>query len=146
MPDKRFAIIRSLGHSHAFCLVFVPLEYIPTIPPHFTYVIVFLGETIDVYIEGDICGNIICIMSKNTPVSQKQDKKQENDPMETTLFPITCHYSVNLQTVNITSIECNKQSFFSQGQFNKADCKFTTFSDPTILKCCSALNRMNLSV
>ena len=30
----------SLGHSHSFYVVFVPLEYVPSIPPHYTYVIV----------------------------------------------------------------------------------------------------------
>ena len=26
----------SIGHSHAFYVIFVPLEYVPTIPPHST--------------------------------------------------------------------------------------------------------------
>ena len=28
----------SSGHFHAFCVIFVPLDYIPTEPPHSTYV------------------------------------------------------------------------------------------------------------
>ena len=33
-------IVVSSGHSRAFYVVFVPLEYIPSIPPHSTYIIV----------------------------------------------------------------------------------------------------------
>ena len=29
-----------MGHFCAFCFVFVPLEYVPNVPPHSTYVIV----------------------------------------------------------------------------------------------------------
>ena len=32
------------------------------------------------------CCDTICILSKNTPVEQKQKKKHENDPRETTIF------------------------------------------------------------
>ena len=67
-------LVVSSGPFHAFHVVFLPLEYIPTIPPHSTYVIVvsyFLkskrarnilappfpqrraGKTIDVYIYND---------------------------------------------------------------------------------------------
>ena len=31
-------LLFSIGHSRAFYVVFVPLEYVPTIPPHSTYV------------------------------------------------------------------------------------------------------------
>ena len=34
----------SIGHSCAFYVVLVPPEYIPSVPPHFTYVIVFLSN------------------------------------------------------------------------------------------------------
>ena len=37
-------IVVSIGHFAAFYVVLVPLEYIPTLPPHFTYVIVFVKE------------------------------------------------------------------------------------------------------
>ena len=37
-------VVVSIGHFAAFYVVLVPLEYIPTIPPHSTYVIVFEGE------------------------------------------------------------------------------------------------------
>ena len=40
------ALLSPFGPSRAFCLVFVPLEYIPNIPPHFTYIIVFLSEVV----------------------------------------------------------------------------------------------------
>ena len=67
--QDRFGVV-SIGSfsCFSFCLLFVPLEYIPNIPPHFTYVIVFLSlQTIDVYINKDVkyC-NIVCIMSENT--------------------------------------------------------------------------------
>ena len=45
----------SFGHFCALCVVFVPLEYILNIPPHFTYVMVFLSaQTIDVYMNKDV--------------------------------------------------------------------------------------------
>ena len=35
---KRTKVV-SIGHSHTFYVVFVPLEYVPTIPPHSSCVI-----------------------------------------------------------------------------------------------------------
>ena len=49
-----------------FCLDFPPLEYIPTKPPHSTYVIIYLlrkRKIIDVYINKGF--DTICILSKN---------------------------------------------------------------------------------
>ena len=37
-------IVVSIGRFAAFYIVLVLLEYIPTIPPHFTYVIVFVKK------------------------------------------------------------------------------------------------------
>ena len=72
-----------IGHSCAFYVVFVWLEYIPSIPPHSTYVIIICfvleavgsGLTIDVCIYKDnnaftilmfkYC-DTICILTKNT--------------------------------------------------------------------------------
>ena len=50
-------LVISIGHSPAFYVLFVPLEYIPSIPPHSTYVIVIhtFGErgTIELHLQGD---------------------------------------------------------------------------------------------
>ena len=57
----------SSGHFHAFHVVFVPLEYIPTIPPHSTYIIVlsYFSEVKTArYVLRKI--NKICIFSQNT--------------------------------------------------------------------------------
>ena len=47
----------SIGHSPAFYVVFVPLEYIPSIPSHSTYVIVIrtfrVWVTIYLNLQGD---------------------------------------------------------------------------------------------
>ena len=34
----------SIGHSRAFNVALVPLEYIPSVPPHSTYIIVFVKK------------------------------------------------------------------------------------------------------
>ena len=44
-------LVVSIGHSPAFYVVLVPLEYIPTILPHSTYVIVFLKSYFNNWIE-----------------------------------------------------------------------------------------------
>ena len=40
LNSKRVLVV-SIGHSHDFYIVLVPLEYILSIPPHCTYAIVF---------------------------------------------------------------------------------------------------------
>ena len=49
----------SSGHSRAFYVVFVPLKYILSMPPHSTYVIVvhdFLEWiTIELHLQGEQC-------------------------------------------------------------------------------------------
>ena len=49
-------IVVSIGHCRAFYVVLDPLEYIPTIPPHSTYVIVIRTfrewVTIELHLEG----------------------------------------------------------------------------------------------
>ena len=60
-------LVASSGHFHAFHVVFVPLEYIPTIPPHSTYIIVlsYFSEVKTArYVLRKI--NKICIFSQNT--------------------------------------------------------------------------------
>ena len=42
MHGCRKNLVVSIGHFPAFYVVFVPLEYISTIPPHSNYVIVFV--------------------------------------------------------------------------------------------------------
>ena len=69
MPDKFYRIdpwsqntspqwpVVSIGHSGAFYVAFVPLEYIPCKPPHSTYVIVICTfrewVTIDLQLDGE---------------------------------------------------------------------------------------------
>ena len=51
-----------VGVIHAFCLDFPPLEYIPIIPPHSTYLIVLgiaQGKIIDVYNDKDIATQFV---------------------------------------------------------------------------------------
>ena len=58
----------SIGHSHAFYVVSVPLEYIPSIPSYSTYVIAFLHIHRLTFALGHSSFDIICILNTNTSV------------------------------------------------------------------------------
>ena len=76
LPQSIFKLVLTvvfIGHSHAFFVVYVPLEYIQSIPPHSTYVIVyFVGarkmSILSCHLEHDLVQEV---MSSNPAVASK---------------------------------------------------------------------------
>ena len=102
-----------MGQFHAFCIYFVPLEYIPTIPPHSTYVIVQntnYATTFNVLIHVDIYA-----FSVNTLVRNNEDvgrmgrysrnilQLNETNTKSTKLTQLRLLHTIFLQTLHLPS-------------------------------------------
>ena len=59
-------VVVSNGSFHAFHVVFLPLEYIPSIPPHFTYVVV----------------NGLCLFKIKTAKYKRREIQSEYTPVD----------------------------------------------------------------
>ena len=79
----------SIWSLSCFCLVIVPLEYIPTIPLHSIYVIVSCFVLFKSYECPHSVGSSFHneeVYAGYTPVEQLQDKKHKNDPRRLLIF------------------------------------------------------------
>ena len=94
----RYSWVVSIDYFHAFYVIFVPLEYIPSIPPHSTYVIVIrtFSEwvTVELHLEGETMKTKSFVVRRNLYFDYK--------------FTI-CSFTIILINVDIYGLTCPAQ-------------------------------------